>query len=91
MVLLAGVGAVVVVRAVPSGPFRWIVVALVSLATASTYNRVEGLPVLIGPRLRLTRPWGALTVEALSGVADLRVALEVDTAFGATWFDAQKH
>jgi DNA polymerase-1 len=33
----------------------------------------------------------ALTVEALSGVADLRVALEVDTAFGATWFDAQKH
>ena len=33
----------------------------------------------------------ALTVEALSGVADLRVPLEVDTAFGATWFDAQKH
>jgi DNA polymerase I len=33
----------------------------------------------------------ALTIAALSGVADLRVALEVDTAFGATWFDAQKH
>lgn len=32
-----------------------------------------------------------ITVEALSGVADLRVPLEVDTAFGATWFDAQKH
>ena len=32
-----------------------------------------------------------LTVEALSGVADLRVPLEVDTAFGVTWFDAQKH
>ena len=32
-----------------------------------------------------------LTVDALSGVADLRVPLEVDTAFGATWFDAQKH
>lgn len=32
-----------------------------------------------------------LTVEALSGVADLRVPLEVDTAFGTTWFDAQKH
>jgi DNA polymerase I len=32
-----------------------------------------------------------LTVEALSGVADLRVPLEVDTAFGRTWFDAQKH
>jgi DNA polymerase-1 len=33
----------------------------------------------------------SLTVGALSGVADLRVPLEVDTAFGATWFDAQKH
>ena len=32
-----------------------------------------------------------LTIEALAGVADLRVPLEVDTAFGATWFDAQKH
>jgi DNA polymerase I len=33
----------------------------------------------------------ALTVEALANVADLRVPLEVDTAYGATWFDAQKH
>jgi len=33
----------------------------------------------------------ALTVGALSGVADLRVPLDVDTAFGTTWFDAQKH
>ncbi len=33
----------------------------------------------------------ALTVAALSGVADLRVPLDVDTAFGTTWFDAQKH
>jgi len=33
----------------------------------------------------------ALTVAALAGVADLRVPLEVDTAFGRTWFDAQKH
>ena len=32
-----------------------------------------------------------ITVDALSGVADLRVPLEVDTAFGTTWFDAQKH
>jgi DNA polymerase-1 len=32
-----------------------------------------------------------LTVTALSGVADLRVPLDVDTAFGRTWFDAQKH
>ena len=33
----------------------------------------------------------ALTVAALSDVAELRVPLEVDTAFGVTWFDAQKH
>lgn len=32
-----------------------------------------------------------LTVEALANVADLRVPLEVDTAYGTTWFDAQKH
>ena len=33
----------------------------------------------------------SLTVEALAAVADLRVPLEVDTAYGTTWFDAQKH
>ena len=32
-----------------------------------------------------------LTVAALSDVAELRVPLVVDTAFGRTWFDAQKH
>jgi DNA polymerase-1 len=32
-----------------------------------------------------------LVVEQMAGVADLRVPLEVDTAVGATWFDAQKH
>jgi DNA polymerase I len=32
-----------------------------------------------------------LVVAAMSGVADLRVPLEVDTAVGPTWFDAQKH
>lgn len=37
---------------------------LLSVATASTYNRVEGLPVLIGPRLRVDRAWGELTLEA---------------------------
>jgi hypothetical protein len=37
---------------------------LLSLATARTYNRVEGLPVLLGPRLRVQRGWGSLTVEA---------------------------
>ncbi len=33
----------------------------------------------------------ALTVAALADVADLAVPLEVDTAFGTTWFAAQKH
>jgi DNA polymerase-1 len=32
-----------------------------------------------------------LTVAALAGVAELRAPLVVDTAFGRTWFDAQKH
>jgi DNA polymerase I len=32
-----------------------------------------------------------LVVETLSRVVDLAVPLEVDTAFGLTWFDAQKH
>jgi DNA polymerase I len=33
----------------------------------------------------------SLVVATLSGVVDLAVPLEVDTAIGATWFDAQKH
>ncbi len=32
-----------------------------------------------------------VVVTTLSGVADLAVPLDVDTALGATWFDAQKH
>jgi DNA polymerase I len=32
-----------------------------------------------------------LVVDTLGGVVELAVPLEVDTAFGATWFDAQKH
>jgi DNA polymerase-1 len=32
-----------------------------------------------------------LVVTTLAGVADLAVPLEVDTALGVTWFDAQKH
>ena len=32
-----------------------------------------------------------LVVAELSGVADLAVPLDVDTALGRTWFDAQKH
>ncbi|MEY3019866.1 MAG: polymerase [Actinomycetota bacterium] len=32
-----------------------------------------------------------VTERALSGVLELSVPLEVDTAFGVTWYDAQKH
>ncbi len=32
-----------------------------------------------------------LTVDTLGSVAELAVDLEVDTAFGRTWYDAQKH
>ncbi len=32
-----------------------------------------------------------LVVTTLAGVAELAVPLEVDTAFGPTWFEAQKH
>ncbi len=32
-----------------------------------------------------------LVVREMAAVADLAVPLEVDTAFGPTWFDAQKH
>ncbi|MBW3576402.1 MAG: DNA polymerase I [Actinobacteria bacterium] len=32
-----------------------------------------------------------LVVAEMCGVAELRVPLEVDTAWGPTWFDAQKH
>ena len=32
-----------------------------------------------------------LVIDQMSSVADLRVPLDVDTATGTTWFDAQKH
>lgn len=35
---------------------------------ARTYNRVEGLPVLVGPRVRRTTNWGRVQVEALGVV-----------------------
>src|SRR5690606_1831926 len=35
---------------------------------ARTYNRVEGLPVLIGPRFRRTTDWGRIDVDALGVV-----------------------
>lgn len=33
--------------------------------SASTYNRVEGLPVLIGPKLRRRTAWGSIDLAAL--------------------------
>jgi hypothetical protein len=35
------------------------------LVTARTYNRVEGLPLLLGPRLRLGYDWGVVTLDAM--------------------------
>lgn len=35
------------------------------LATAHTYNRVEGLPVYLGPTFRQDLAWGRLSVEAI--------------------------
>ena len=35
----------------------------IHLFSASTYNRVEGLPVFIGPRIRHDTPWGAAKLE----------------------------
>jgi hypothetical protein len=39
-----------------------------SLQTGKTYNRVEGLPILVGPGYRERLPWGSLDVEALAVV-----------------------
>lgn len=35
------------------------------LATARSYNRVEGLPIQVGPTLRRNFQWGRVTVDAL--------------------------
>jgi hypothetical protein len=35
------------------------------LVTARTYNRVEGLPLLLGPRAYLNFPWGRITADAM--------------------------
>jgi hypothetical protein len=37
----------------------------ITLSSAHTYNRVEGLPVYLGPTLRRALPWGAFSVDAL--------------------------
>ena len=36
-----------------------------TLSSAHTYNRVEGLPIYFGPVLRRDLPWGRLNVEAV--------------------------
>ncbi len=35
------------------------------LVTTRTYNRVEGLPLMLGPRVRLAFPWGRVTLDAM--------------------------
>lgn len=35
------------------------------LVTTRTYNRVEGLPLLLGPRVRLAYSWGRVTLDAM--------------------------
>ena len=40
-----------------------------TVATARTYNRVEGLPIYLGPTVRRALPWGAASVEALGIVS----------------------
>jgi hypothetical protein len=42
------------------------------LASARTYNRVEGLPVLFGPAIGREFDWGRVTVEALSILRSVR-------------------
>lgn len=37
----------------------------ITLSSAHTYNRVEGLPIYLGPTVRRALPWGAASVEAL--------------------------
>lgn len=35
-----------------------------TLATLGTYNRVEGLPIYLGPSLRQLEPWGSVSLKA---------------------------
>ncbi len=37
----------------------------ITLSSAHTYNRVEGLPIFIGPAARRELPWGTITADAL--------------------------
>jgi cytoskeletal protein CcmA (bactofilin family) len=37
----------------------------ITLSSAHTYNRVEGLPVYLGPTVRRDTPWGRVSVDAL--------------------------
>lgn len=53
---------------------------------ARTYNRVEGLPVLIGPRFRRTTDWGRIDVDALGVV---RIAEPIRWDRGTIGHDAK--
>lgn len=35
-----------------------------TFTSAHTYNRVEGLPILVGPRVQQVTPWGRFTLDA---------------------------
>ena len=48
----------------------------------------EQLSALVDDELDAARD---LVVEQMSTVTELAVPLDVDTATGTTWFDAQKH
>jgi hypothetical protein len=37
----------------------------ITLSSAHTYNRVEGLPVYLGPTVRRDTPWGRVSLDAL--------------------------
>jgi hypothetical protein len=57
-----------------------------TVAGANAYNRVEGYPILVGPRMRMRRDWGTLSVQA-RGIIRTAEPLEWDR--GSTGHDAR--
>lgn len=57
-----------------------------TINSANTYNRVEGFPILIGPRLRFDRPWGSALLEARGIV---RTAEPIEWNRGSLGHDAK--
>lgn len=51
-----------------------------------TYNRVEGFPVLVGPRMRAQRDWGSVMVQ---GLGILRTAEPMAWNRGSVGYDAR--